>query len=549
MVYPHLLPFSYSSKFPVGVLVKQAERTNQLARSIFQTLHKLDSLLPASDTLSPAVASVRWPVLHKLYLDTAPRPELAKVRKRVNSTSAALALHTTTWDPNMPVASSPTTLKTDAVTALTIPTALFTAATATTTAEPTNAISENLKRIMAQQDLHHAATSDRISPIHSPVNLTKRSSSVWSPLSRRLADPPPALRSALKQARAVGSVDIDALLSLSDASEPPATTLATSAPARSPTLRPQTSSVRLRGGVVPLSSRPRDAAHRKLVGGLTVPDADPILSSDRRRPGHRGSIRSEAVTPLSTEDNLETHNTIAILAAALEKTSTPRQRASLGNLFERATEEKKREGEEGGSGVNGGYLEEAGVAVGNGVSVGYVEGVAVVGDGEKGVGKEDEAVEVEVGKEILFVDDSEVDKINKPKGEEMVKKKTEPRTESASPGVEKKERKKKHDRAATDSPRMLSVESRALSAPGTAWESSEPRMLSELRRLSEPITFTTLKTADPTGIPDSMGPQPQPQPPQPQSQSEPEQTVTKSKGRKFKGIGRAQGRIMKSYAS
>ncbi|CAI2181431.1 16630_t:CDS:2 [Funneliformis geosporum] len=61
---------NYEQMGIVNVFMKQVEKTHKMVHEIFQTLNKIENLLPAEERLTDQSASIKHPTLHKLWLNT-----------------------------------------------------------------------------------------------------------------------------------------------------------------------------------------------------------------------------------------------------------------------------------------------------------------------------------------------------------------------------------------------------------------------------------------------------------------------------------------------
>ncbi|CAG8437124.1 13935_t:CDS:2 [Rhizophagus irregularis] len=64
---------NYEQMGIVNVFMKQVEKTHKMIHEIFQTLNKMESFLPAEERLTDSSASIKYPKLHKLCVNTRPK--------------------------------------------------------------------------------------------------------------------------------------------------------------------------------------------------------------------------------------------------------------------------------------------------------------------------------------------------------------------------------------------------------------------------------------------------------------------------------------------
>ncbi|CAG8798201.1 23187_t:CDS:2 [Dentiscutata erythropus] len=76
----------------VNGLIKQVEKTHKLVYEIFQTLNKLEKLIPEEGLFGDPSSSSKWPTIHKLCLTAKQRPShTIKMPQRTNSSVVAVS--------------------------------------------------------------------------------------------------------------------------------------------------------------------------------------------------------------------------------------------------------------------------------------------------------------------------------------------------------------------------------------------------------------------------------------------------------------------------
>ncbi|CAG8723585.1 3217_t:CDS:2, partial [Racocetra persica] len=76
----------------VNGLIKQVEKTHKLVYEIFQTLNKLEKLIPDEGLFDDKSSSSKWPIIHKLCLTAKQKPSHSiKIPQRTNSIVVAVS--------------------------------------------------------------------------------------------------------------------------------------------------------------------------------------------------------------------------------------------------------------------------------------------------------------------------------------------------------------------------------------------------------------------------------------------------------------------------